>query len=375
MESIARSRSRGASSSSRSKLASVRSGSSIAPPSPRTKRASSSSSSARRPASSSSSRGALGSSSSRSTTRALRYRRSPVRGSSERIAKARFADEQDVERPVRSLLGVGDAAEAADREDRRIARHRREAVGANGDHADLLRALQRVACHLAVARLEDEQRHRAVRQQHDIRERKQGQRIDRRSWPRSLAPRNGVDGNRPDPDTAAGGEVGSGDEARAARVPRAGRVAFVCAVRSALSRARGRACKREASLRRLLLGRDDPDPATPFGDRPAAQVLEPGEHPVPRAGSPAAFQSRPAFPGVLLPRFWNLLGAMGSTGRRPPWLPLWERIARHRFGPLPRHRSRCRMAPSVRLEGAAMDAESRNSRRTPASRRPPRWLP
>ena len=93
-------------------------------------------------------------------------------------AKARFADEQDVKRAVGSLLGVGDAAEAADREDRRIARHRCEAVGANGDHADLLRALQRVARQLAVARLEDEQRHRAVRQQHDIRERKQGQRLD-----------------------------------------------------------------------------------------------------------------------------------------------------------------------------------------------------
>ncbi len=71
------------------------------------------------------------------------------------------------------------------------------------------------------------------------------------------------------------------------------------AVRPALPRARGRARQREAPLRRLLLGRDDPDPAAPRGHRPGAQILEPREHPVPRAGPPAALQSRPAFPGAV----------------------------------------------------------------------------
>ena len=71
------------------------------------------------------------------------------------------------------------------------------------------------------------------------------------------------------------------------------------AVRPALPRARGRARQREAPLWRLLLGRDDPDPAAPRGDRPGAQILEPREHPVPRAGPPAALQSRPAFPDAV----------------------------------------------------------------------------
>ena len=92
--------------------------------------------------------------------------------------EACLTDEQDVEGAVLPLLDMRDPAETAHEEDRGIAGHRVDAVRADGDHADLLRAREGVARHLAIARLEDEERHRAVRQQDDIREREQGQRVD-----------------------------------------------------------------------------------------------------------------------------------------------------------------------------------------------------
>lgn len=105
-------------------------------------------------------------------------------------AKARGADQQDVERPVGPLLDVGDATETSNLEDRRIAGHRREAIRSNRHHPDLLRPSQRIARHLAIARLEDEERHAALWQEHDIRERKQRQRFDDiHAAELSLAPR------------------------------------------------------------------------------------------------------------------------------------------------------------------------------------------
>src|SRR5262245_62888760 len=70
-------------------------------------------------------------------------------------------------------------------------------------------------------------------------------------------------------------------------------------LRPALQGDRGRARRREAALRRLLRRRLDPDPPAAHADRAIAQVLEPGEHALPRARAPSPFQPRAALPGVL----------------------------------------------------------------------------
>src|SRR4029453_8963668 len=83
------------------------------------------------------------------------------------------------------------------------------------------------------------------------------------------------------------------------RSPPGGRGAHRGALRAALPGHRGGAPARAAPLRGLLCGRDDPDPPAPRGPRRRAQVLEPGEHAVPRAGAPATLQPRSALPTLL----------------------------------------------------------------------------
>lgn len=109
-----------------------------------------------------------------------------------------LAEQQDVERAVRMLLGLGDPSEAADVEELRVSSHRVDRVGADRDHPDLIRVSEGVPGHLAIARLEDVERDRDLREQDHVREREQRERFDHRHRGRSLAP--GIDAGSGAPD-------------------------------------------------------------------------------------------------------------------------------------------------------------------------------
>ncbi|GAG01662.1 unnamed protein product, partial [marine sediment metagenome] len=93
-------------------------------------------------------------------------------------AKAMFADEQDLEGSIRSLLRVRDAPNTSDVEDRWIASHVGDRIGSNRDHSDLSAASECIASHLSISRLEDVERYGELRQQYDVREWEQGERFN-----------------------------------------------------------------------------------------------------------------------------------------------------------------------------------------------------
>ena len=85
----------------------------------------------------------------------------------------------DLEGAIRSLLSVGDMSDTADVEERGIARHLVDVFGRDGDHSDLTGVGENVLGQLTVAGLEEDQRNGDLGQEHDISQRKEGQRFDR----------------------------------------------------------------------------------------------------------------------------------------------------------------------------------------------------
>lgn len=92
---------------------------------------------------------------------------------------------------------------------------------------------------------------------------------------------------------------GSSDEEGTSGTSRSRRIADLCAFSLAVPNPRGGTGQRQASLRGLLLGRDDSDSASPRDVGQAAEILEPREHFVPRTRPPQTLQSRSEVPEPL----------------------------------------------------------------------------
>ena len=74
-------------------------------------------------------------------------------------SKPLFTDEQELERSIRSLLCLRNTADTPHVKGPRVALHLGDAIGSDGDHANLPTSGHRIAGHLSITRLEDEEDH------------------------------------------------------------------------------------------------------------------------------------------------------------------------------------------------------------------------
>ena len=270
-------------------------------------------------------RSASGYESSSRTTRATRYRR----GSDARLlrddAHAVLAEQHEVVAAVGQPVRFGDHARAADRVDRRIARHLVDVLGPHHHHADPPLALRarRARAAGSAARTGAAASSRAERARRSRAERSAAARARSRGHAYQTV-RTSVDGSARALEDSRG--LGSGYRTTADRAPQPRRRAARAPLRAPLPLDHRRARGGPQPLRRLLRRRRDQDPAAPRHHGPAAEVLEPREHALPRARAPAALQPRAALQGVLLrdprPRAGDRdLPARAARRSRRPALP------------------------------------------------------